>query len=326
MSGGTPDTQTVRNETVIDPVTQAWRQALFSEAGNLYNQGPQQYYPGSTVTPYADQTWAGLDMMQSAAEGGVPGYGQAVDTLTGQLGGVNPATAYAQDFAAGNTAGTHAMAGFLPGAENPYLDRMYTQGAERVANDVNTQFAKAGRLGSGAYTEALGDSLGNLYTSIYAPAYETERNRQMSAASQVAGNELAGIQALGGLASQDRADNLRDIALMPQLYQMGLAPSQTLLDVGVGYENLADAYLQDDIARFNYGQNAPWDALGRYASVVNGLPDFSAATTSQSVPRNTAMSGMGGAMSGGSLASMAGFGPWGVAGGALLGGLRGAYG
>lgn len=204
MGQSSPSTQTVRNETVVDPFTQQWRGQLYNEAKNLYRDGPMEYFPNSTVTPYDARTYAGLDMLENVAQEGIPAYSQAVQAVTGQLGSVNPATQYAQDFADGNTAGTQAMAGFLPGAENPYLDRMYEQGAERVMNDVNTQFAKAGRLGSGAYTEALGDSLGNLYTNIYAPAYETERNRQMSAASAVAGNELAGMQALGGLSSQDR--------------------------------------------------------------------------------------------------------------------------
>lgn len=326
MGQSTPATSTVRNEQVIDPTTQAWRNALFSEAGSIYNQGAPGYYPGQTVTDYAPQTWQGLDMLQRQAEGGAPNYQGANDAAGRMMSGENPALPYAQQFAAGESQGQRQLAAFAPGAENPYLDQLYQQGASRVTDGVNAQFAGAGRFGANAaYGKALAGGLGDLYTGIYAPAYEAERNRSMQAASTLLDSEMGGASLLGSTASAANADALRAIGMLPSIYDYGSQPGQALVGVGGAYEGLADEYLRSDIDRFNYEQNAGWGNLGRYANIINGLPDFSGQVqTSQGARPNRAMSALGGAATGASVGSAAG--PWGTAIGAGLGALSSLYG
>lgn len=85
------------------------------------------------------------------------------------------------------TAGVGALQNFAS-AQNPYLDQMYQQGAQQVANNVNGNFMQAGRFGANAAnTQALTNGLGQLYTSIYAPAYENAQNRSLDAANSLAG-------------------------------------------------------------------------------------------------------------------------------------------
>jgi hypothetical protein len=51
---------------------QPYLQNIFSEAQRLYNQGPQEYYPGQTVAPFSPQTMMGMDLMTQRALGGSP--------------------------------------------------------------------------------------------------------------------------------------------------------------------------------------------------------------------------------------------------------------
>jgi hypothetical protein len=71
--------------------------------------------------------------------------------------------------------------------------------------------------------------------------------------------------------------------------------------VGAAYENLAQRQLQDQIARFQFGQQAPIQALQNYAGLItpiaSGLP-----VTTASVPGVSPLQGaFGGAVAGSAL-------------------------
>lgn len=229
MGGGGSQNSTVRNVTEVDPVTQQWRQTLMNAGGELYNQGSPAYYPGQTVTPFSNQTQAGLDYLQSYAMQGAPNFGMANDANARAMSGFNPAMPYANSWASGQnpllqgvlgaanannpyggniaaagaannpmmgqqtTAGMDALQGFSS-ASNPHLRGLFDQGAAQVSDAVNANFARSGRYASGAHTGTLGRELGNLYNNIYAPAYEASQGRALQAAGQMAGiqqNDLA---------------------------------------------------------------------------------------------------------------------------------------
>lgn len=65
---------------------------------------------------------------------------------------------------------------------NPYLDKTFQMAANPVVANINSQFSKAGRYGSGAQAATLGTTLDNLSTQIYGGNYATERGRQQAAA------------------------------------------------------------------------------------------------------------------------------------------------
>lgn len=69
----------------------------------------------------------------------------------------------------------------IGGTSNPYLDAMYGRAADQVTSSVNSNFAQAGRYGSGAHTASLTEGLGNMATDLYGGAYEADRGRQMQA-------------------------------------------------------------------------------------------------------------------------------------------------
>lgn len=159
--------------------------------------------------------------------------------------------------AAAGQLGATASGAFL--GSNPFLDNVFDNAASRVTEQFNeevmpgiaAQFGAAGRTGSGAQALTTGraageltDSLSQLASDIYAPAYESERNRQTQAAGQLgqlglgagaqslqaqglgstaeqaqqrAGLEAAGLGLQGGLAGLDAATNLYGLDLGQQL-------------------------------------------------------------------------------------------------------------
>lgn len=287
MGGGAPKNQTVTNRTEIDPVTQAWRQQLINQGGALYNQGPAQYYPGNTVVPFSAPTQQGLGYLQNYAQQGVPNMGMSNFATTRALSGFNPAMGNAAQMAGEDV------------AQNPYLRGLFDQGAGMVQDRINTQFAQAGRYGptNAAHTGALTRGLGDLYSQIYAPAYESAQNRRLQA---------TGL--MGDIWSQGNQDAARAQAMMPSMYSLGMMPGQSMMDIGSIYEGQAQSYLDADRQRWDYNQNAPWANLERYAGIVNGLPDFSGTSTTSPAQRtNRLMSGLGGAAAGAGLASSMGW-------------------
>jgi hypothetical protein len=307
MGGGGSQNSTVRNVTEVDPVTQAWRSNIMQAGANLYNQGTPNYYPGQTVVPFSQQTQSGLDYLQNHAMGGAPNLGAANAAAGRSLSGWNPAMPFAANAAQGglNNQNLGGLSQFGNGV-NPHLDGLFNRGAEQVTNAVNANFAQAGRFGANAaHTGALTRGIGDLYSSIYAPAYETERNRGLQAQTALAGygdananRRLAGADLLGGLWSQGNQDAARQQALLPSLFSYGQMPGQAMLDVGGIYEGQAQNYINDDRARYDYQANAPWQYLQQYAGMMSGLPDFSSSTQTQTQPGpNRLMQGLGAASS-----------------------------
>ncbi len=312
MGGSTPRSSTVTNTTEVDPVTQAWRGNIMNAGGTLYNQGSPSPYPNSQVVPFSNQTQSGLDYLQNFAQQGAPNLNQANAAQGRALSGWNPAMPYAMNAAQGGLADNPATQQLnqYGNANNPHLQSLFNQGAEQVSNAVNSNFAQAGRFGANAaHSGALGREIGNLYTNIYAPAYESERNRGLQAAQTQgalydsgANRTMQGIDLAGGLWSQGNQDAARATALQPSLYSYGMMPGQTMMDVGGIYEGLAGQYLQDDVNRYNAPYQNAWDHLGNYASLVSGLPDFSSSTQASTQPGpNRLMQGLGAASSIGGL-------------------------
>jgi hypothetical protein len=127
----------------------------------------------------------------------------------------NPAAAEVQRIAMGGDVG-----------KNPHLAGMYDQAAGRVTDNFNksvvpgmdTAFAHSGRLGSGSYAKlrgeaekSLGQTLGDMGTSMYGQAYSNDMAAKNAMLGQFAGmgqqdinNRLAGV----GIYSQGQQNQL----------------------------------------------------------------------------------------------------------------------
>lgn len=253
-TGTTNQTQTI----TPDPITDAWRQDVFSRGTDLLNQSPAPYYPGSTIAPMSAGTQQGLTQVQAGANRVGNSALGAQGTLSGVAGGANP---YVQPLAAG----------FGGENGNRYLDSLYDAASRPVIDDVNAQFAKAGRYGpSAAYGAGMTRALGDVSASIYAPAYEAERNR-----------ELQGLQSAGSLFATNQGQQLQATALLPSIWSGLMAPGQTQAGIGSIYDQQHQAQIDADRERWDYNNGGgAWDALERYAAMMNGLPNLSTVNTS----------------------------------------------
>ncbi len=187
-------------------------------------------------------------------------------------------------------ANQYAQQTLTGGAKNPYLDSMFNQAAGSTQTRLASEFAGGGR-NLDAARPARAEELGNLATSIYGGAYDADRNRQ---------NQVLGMAP--GLAQND----YNDIA--------------QLRDVGAAREDLSGRQMQDEAARWDFGQNAAGTSLDQYLSRLQGYPG-GVASTSTPVYRNQAAGALGGAGLGYQVGSQFGGsgGGWGAGIGGLLG-------
>jgi hypothetical protein len=278
--GGVPNNQTVTNTSGPASYVQPYINQALQGAQGIYNQGPQQYYGGPTVVPFSNETNSALDAITSRAQAGSPINGAASNYATGVLN--NPVTS---QFGA---------------ATNPHLDAMFQQAANPVINNIQSNFAGAGRnIGAGKPVAEI--DLSHLATGIYGGAYEGERNRMLSDLSN-----QRGIQA-------------SVLGMAPDVHNLGYADQDRLLGVGGLREDLTGRQYEDQAARFDFSQNAPGVALDQYLARIQGAPGSTSSSTSP-IYRNQGAGALGGALAGYQLGDqLGGYGGWGALAGGLLG-------
>tara|TARA_R110002012_G_scaffold56741_1_gene145770 strand:- start:1443 stop:2258 length:816 start_codon:yes stop_codon:yes gene_type:complete len=259
----TTTTSSEPSEFVKPYVTEA-----FDQAQNLFQSSVPNYFPSQTYTGFAPETDVALQLASNRAVN-------------------NPLLASSQ-----NEINSILQGDYLSPTTNPYSQALFDQMSGDITSGVQSQFSKAGRLGSGANQEVLASELGKLANQVYGGQYDKERANMVNAT-----------------------------ALAPQLAQADYTDIQALAGVGQTKEDLEMAKIQDAMARFDFEQQKPYTKLREYlGSIGANVPT----TTSQTQPvfRNTAGGILGGALSGMDIASgIKGFNPmYGAIGGGLLGG------
>ena len=110
----------------------------------------------------------------------------------------------------------------------------------------------------------------------------------------------------GSMAYQNYGDErnrmLQSASIAPQMAQADYADIGQLERVGQIHENQAGAQLQDDINRFNFGQQADKDALAQYMALVGGGSYGGSSTSTQPIYRNGVGEALGAAALGTSIA------------------------
>jgi len=286
-SGGGNQTTTSRTEPYAP--AEPYLQDILGEASNIYRSNVgRSFFPGSTVVPYSNQTQEALNLQQAAS-----------------LEQMAPSAMLNQ---AGNTYGAFAAnpissyAGLTPQAD--YLSSVREGITSDVMGSVQSEFGGAGRTGASPMAQqAAARGITQGYAPIASQLASNERGREQSGLESAYGRSL---QAAGQLPNMQNALDMRR--------QQGI---QGLGGVGSAYEQLAQRQLQDQIQRFQFGQQAPYNALNQYAGLItpiaSGLPNMTQTGPGQQ------SGGVGGAF-GGAVAGSA-LGTPGIIGGALAGGL-----
>jgi hypothetical protein len=263
----------------IDPALLPYLTTGLDAAQQRFLTGPQpQFYPGQTyVSPSAETTQA-LDLTKQRALAGSPMVGAAGNFLTGVINGqnVNPAMSYLSKTANGD---------FLN--SNPYLDQMFNNAANKVTSGVQSQFAGAGRLGSGANAAALASPLSSLAANIYGTNYATERQNQLNAQNQI-----------GNFSNTATAQRLATAGAAPAFAQSDYADIGKLANVGAANEAIAGQPLAQDMAKYNFNQQLPYQQLQGYLSSVYGTPLGSYGSQTTTYPQNGMINTLAGAGAG----------------------------
>lgn len=265
-----------------------YREAMIQAATRpLTQQFAEQVIPGIS-SQFSAAGRYGSGAMQRAQSGATEAFGRALGDVTANI-----------------TAADYAR-------ERGFQEAARQQLAGLSQQDIANRFAGAGALGA---------------------AQQAQIGQQADIARLIASGQLSAAQALGNIGMNQQQlqaqaaiqqGQLQESAARRQLeaagragdiYQQQFAPSQMLGQVGSAYEQIAAQPLQEQIMRYQYQQQLPYQQLAGYTSSIYGAP-FTSAPQNQGTSSNPFLGALGGAAIGGQL-----FGPVGAIGGGLLGAL-----
>jgi hypothetical protein len=295
--GGGGTTQTVQK---ADPWIgqQPYLTDIYGEAQRLYQQGPMQFYPGQIYASPTQKTEQAEAMIAQQALGSQQVMAQQA-ALANQFGLMQPQML--------------SQNPYLAGATEAALRPVYGQ-AQGLLQQARRGATQAGQLGGtrqaileqgviSDYLQKAGDISSQMYSKAYQDAVEAQQ---------------------------------RAISLAPSVMQMGLAPAQTLGQVGLAEQARQQQAIDEARARFEFGQQAPQQALRDYSAIAAGsiLPPTTTATQTGGDPSFMQRAVGGGLLGLGAYGGLqssglaaAGYGTTGYTGSAIMGtGLMGAGG
>jgi len=272
ITPGAPDPRASSIDATIRPfLTEGLRQAQ-----ELFLRQQPSMFPGQTYVSPSEQTLTALQQQENIARQASPFLGAAQGAYLQSLGGLS-----------GTAAGQYLNA-------NPYQQQMMQAAtrplqqafSEQVLPGISSLYSRSGRLGSGSMERALGTvseqfgrSLGDITSNIAGQQYQQERGLQQQAALQLA--------------------NLAQAA--PQIYGQQFLPSQTLGQIGAQREAIAAQPLQEQMSRYAFEQQLPYQQLSGYLSSVYGSPlgSFGTPAAQPQFSGNRTVGALGGALAGG---------------------------
>jgi hypothetical protein len=166
-----------------------------------------------------------------------------MEQMAGQGGaGVNAANQYVTDTLGGR---------YLNEGSNPYLANIWNDQADQLTNRLKDVYSGMGRYGSEPMEGELTRNLGALHSQLYGSQYNAERDRMQGAAGMAPGLDAARYQ------GTDR-----------------------LLAAGAYRDADTQAARDSEVARWNFNQQAPMNALDWYSQIVNGTAGLGGTTNS----------------------------------------------
>jgi len=289
----------------------AFSQAAQGQLGNIATGQLQNIAGGSFLgsNPYqqAMMQAATRPLQQAFSEQVLPGI-SSLYSKSGRLGSGSMERALERSTEAfGRSLGdvTANLAGSQYQAERQLQQQALGQLAGVSAQDIQTMLSGAGALEQSqragiAQQAGLAGQMAGLSQQDIANrmlgAQGLQQAQQTGLATQ--------LQAAGGLAStqsQDLARQLAAAAAAPQIYSQQFLPSQTLAQVGAQQEAIAAQPLQEQLARYQFQQQLPYQQLQGYLSSVYGSPLGGYGTQTQTMPtyQNRSAGVLGGALAGG---------------------------
>jgi len=318
---------------------------ILSESARLYaSDVGRNYYPGSTVVPFAPETQAGLDLAEAQGlqmTGPSNLYNTAEATLGGFATGIMPDAYMNRGLGSGMGSaytGRQAYGELTPQAD--YLSGVRQGISSDVMGNIQSQFGGMGRTGtSPAAQQAAARGFTQAYAPIAQSAAEAERARELSSReSDIARMQSGGESALSRLYGGSQADiarqqQAREASLgrmftgaqqLPGLQDTmdarRAAGIEGIMGVGSAFEDLAGRNLQDRLNRFQFEQQSPYSRLANFISPITSIAALRNPEYQYGMQPSPLTSAYGGAQAGYNIGNMFGYGPAGAIAGGLLGG------
>lgn len=279
--------------------TPDWQQPYLQDIYNV-TQGLSrqniQTYPGQTVAGFSQpQQMAQTATMGRAMQGSpLLGAAQKQNLATTQGAGLNTPTIQGQYFNTPTIQGAYlntptAKGDYLNPNTNPWLAETYGTAARKATQTFGEQTMPEIRrmaMGQGAFGgtrmgvaegEAMGrfgDTLGDIATGIYGPAYQTERQLQEGAIGRERGlmeqayGQERGLQTQGYEAERARQQTATQFA--PTLAEADYSDIGKLAAVGEEQQGMNQALIDEAIKRWEFSQLEPWQRLGMYSNLITG--------------------------------------------------------
>lgn len=204
---------------------------MLSEAQKLYGQEGPQFYPGSTVAGLSDAQIQANNMLTD----------KAVQSTQFMDDWMQPAIKTA--LTSYDVANNPVVAGMAQSAVNPIIQQL----KEQVLPGIRSGAIAAGSMGG--TRQGLAEAQG----------MERAARAAMDTTSQIYGNAYQqGLQQLSTTLGQTPA-------LQNTLYQ----PAQVIAGIGEQQQKLDQANINEQIARWTYGQQLPYTKLQEYANIVS---------------------------------------------------------
>lgn len=328
------------------------------------------YFPGATSVPMSFETAYGVDAIKNRAVNGSPLNAAAQNQLLGTINGdyFNPTNQFYNNGLAGGHQNTSAglyqplmdgnnspANGYfqdIAGASSPHLDQTFDIASKKISDNVNSNFAKAGRYGSGAHQGILAEDLGNFANDLYGNAYQADQSRRLSAANAIQNshnnyqnNYLNAAGSMSNLENQNidrlyasanglnqnfqnaRSDQLNAIYGAGQVAANDYADYDQLLKAGAINENQYKNDLQSDLNMWQYLESAPGNKLAQLASYGPAWGNLGGVTNTDQLTTNWKTANIAGGITGAASGAQAGSaaGPWGAVAGGVLGGINGLF-
>lgn len=298
--GGKQQTQTVENR---DPWAgqQPYLREAFSEAQSIYNTQKGQLNPGyqgdfvAQVRPDAVSAFgksldfannAGAAAANSAATGGMAATSMGLAGSGGAMSGLFGMANSDQTGANINAAGQYADNPFMSGMVDAAMRDGRRQLTEQVLPGIDRAAAGTGNLNStrtaiaqGVAERGLAEKAADVSASLRGDAW----TKGLGMAAGDADRRLQALTGLGGVAGDLTKTGLFGMGQSAEIAQK-TADTATLANANL--QGADQARLDNDLAKFEYNRQKPWENLANYWSIV-GDKSWGGTTTGTSTVRNT---------------------------------------
>lgn len=296
--GGNKSKTTTQQSTGPWLGQQPYIKTAFSEAENLYNQG-------KTATPYSGDFVAQPNGQQDASYNGLYNFGMGQgQNAAGSLlnyGGI--LSQLGLDNTSGAMSGLFGLSGdntsTIQGNAQSYADSPYVSGmvdsamrdavrtaSEETLPNLYRSASGSGNLNSdraalaqGVVERGLAEKSADISADLRGSLY----SKGLDLASGDITARMGALQALGGLgagASGQGAANLQGGV------NTGIGALGAAVQGADGQQMLDQNYIDNELAKYEYGQNYGWDNLGKFYSLV-GANNWGSETTGTSITKQT---------------------------------------